>query len=154
MATTLTHSPLRAVLDRLEGVQKAGKGWRARCPACTGRSRKVAITEADNGAILLHCFAGCPAAEVVAAVGLTLADLYPERILPTTPEERRAVRQRMREAGWAAALDLLAFEATIVGIAGEQIAGGEPLSDADLIRVRQAVARIGDARGVLNARTY
>ena len=154
MATfsAIIGDPLRVLLDRLESIQKAGKGWRARCPACGGHNRKLAATEADNGAILLHCFAGCRASDVLAAIDLTLADLFPERILPTTPEERRVVRQRMRESGWRAALDVLGFEGTIVLIAGEQIATGEALTPPDLARLRQAVESIQGARGVLSAR--
>lgn len=151
---TITGDPLRVLLDRLESVRRSGKGWRARCPACGGHSRKLAATEADNGAVLLHCFAGCSAPDVLAAIGLTLADLYPERILPTTPEECRIVRQRMQESAWGAALPLLGFEATIVLIAGEQIVTGEALSAADLARLRQAVESIHRAREVLSARAH
>ena len=68
------------LLSRLDGVQKSGNGWRARCPACGGQSRKVSIAEAD-GRILVHAFCGCPADAVLAAVGLRWADclLYTSR---------------------------------------------------------------------------
>src|SRR3546814_6367589 len=52
------------LLARLEGVQKSGNGWRARCPGCAGRSRKLSVGVSDDGRILLHCFGGCEAAVV------------------------------------------------------------------------------------------
>lgn len=57
------------LLQRLDAVQKVGKGWRARCPACGGQSRKLSIAESD-GRVLVHCFAGCTADDVVGAAGL------------------------------------------------------------------------------------
>lgn len=49
------------LLQRLEGIQKQGNGWRARCPACGGMSRKLSVAEAGDR-VLVHCFAGCAAA--------------------------------------------------------------------------------------------
>ena len=43
-----TAEPL---LQRLEGLQKSGGGWRAKCPACGGASRKVTIAEARNALV-------------------------------------------------------------------------------------------------------
>ena len=39
----------------------------------------MAIRELDDETILLKCFAGCSAYEIVSAVGLELSDLFPER---------------------------------------------------------------------------
>jgi len=140
------------VLARLDGVQKSGRGYRARCPACGGRSRKVSITEADDGRVLLHCFGGCDAGAVVQAAGLTLGDLFPVRLQPETPEERRAWRRAAKEAQWGAALDILYLEATIVGIAARQLHSGEPLTPEDHHRLSQSIDRIEGAKGVLRAR--
>src|SRR3546814_5016598 len=78
-------------------VQKSGNGWRARCPGCAGRSRKLSVGVSDDGRILLHCFGGCEAAVVVQAAGLTIADLFPERLAADTPEERRRRQRLARE---------------------------------------------------------
>jgi len=135
-------------LDRLDGVQKSGKGWRARCPACGGRSRKVSIAE-SGGKVLVHCFAGCKAEDVIGAVGLTWADLFPPRHWPDSPEERRQQRRAIRESGWAAALEVLALEATIVRMASAQVARWQPLSEEDDARLALACERIQDAANVL-----
>ena len=74
----MSGTPVDALLARLERVKQAGAGqWRARCPAHDSEGLTLSIGEADTGAALLHCFAGCGAADVLASVGLQLSDLYP-----------------------------------------------------------------------------
>jgi hypothetical protein len=145
-------SGLAVLLDRLEGVKRAGKGYRARCPSCGGKSLKVSLAETETGTVLLHAFCGCAPAQVLGAVGLTLAALFPARAPASTPEGKREARRAWRECQWAAALDLLVFEATIVLIAGRQIAAATPLSDEDDQRLALAVQRLSDAREVLRGR--
>lgn len=140
-----TAEPL---LQRLEGVQKAGNGWRARCPSCGGRSRKVSVTERD-GRVLLHCFGGCRAIEVLEAVGLGWQDVMPPRTWPESPEERRRQRRALREIGWAAALATLALESKIILFAARElhITGGLEIEDGK--RLAEAVKRIDHAANVL-----
>lgn len=144
--TTASADPL---LHRLEGVQKSGNGWRARCPACDGRSRKLSIAESD-GRVLVHCFGGCAAADVLAAIGLTWADLHPPRSWPPSREESRRASRAIREAGWAAALAVLSLESKIVALAARDIhhVGGLQ-SSADLERLNLAVRRIAAASATL-----
>jgi hypothetical protein len=137
------------LLDRLERVRKAGKGWSARCPAHEDRTASLSLTEGTDGRALLHCFAGCGVLDVVQAIGLDLADLYPERLTPTTPEQRRELREFARIANWRSALNMLAFEAAIVEVAAKELLAGKPLSETDTARLSQAVERIADARAVL-----
>lgn len=143
---------LDTLLQRLDGVQPTGKGYRARCPACGGKSRKLSVTEGDEGNVLLHCFGCGDAAAVLQAVGLTLADLFPTRLRPRTPEERRQARRMARQSQWGAALEMLDFEALVVQIAARQMLEREPLAPHDYERVVLASSRITDARAVLNAR--
>lgn len=65
--------------SRLEHVKRSGTGWTARCPAHDDRTNSLSINAGDDGRILLKCFAGCSAAEVAAAMDLTLADLFPDK---------------------------------------------------------------------------
>ncbi len=146
---TAGSSPLHVLLDRLDGVQKSGQGWRARCPACGGKSRKVSIAEADDGRVLMHCFAGCGALEIVQAVNLQLADLFPDRGPARTPLERRQRREAMRSHGWAAALRVLDDESLIVLLAGCDIANGMRLVPKDHERLVSALERIHSARRIL-----
>lgn len=138
------------LLARLEQVRRYGDGWRARCPSCGGRSRdKVSIAVSESGRVLVHCFSGCTAAEVIAAAGLQLGDLFPKRLAPESPEDRRRARLLARQAGWGAALECLEFEARIVLIAAADMAQGRALAPDDRARLEQAVERIADARSVL-----
>lgn len=65
------------VLSLLEGVRRSGGGWMARCPAHEDRSASLSIGAGSDGRVLVHCFAGCDTADVLAAIGLGFADLFP-----------------------------------------------------------------------------
>src|SRR5688500_6478370 len=66
------------VLDRLEKVSKTCTGWQARCPAHNDKTPSLSISiEGDK--ILLNCFAGCKAPEIVSALGITMADLFTDK---------------------------------------------------------------------------
>lgn len=141
------------LIGRLEGVIKTGKGWRARCPAHSGKSASLAIAEADNGALLVHCFAGCQVHDVLGAVGLQVGDLFARKDLRSmTPAERSQLRQAAMLPRWRAALGVLATEASVVLIGACQLGEGQPLDDTDLTRLRVAALRIFDAQEVLHAR--
>ena len=76
------------LLGRLDGVRDLGNGqWLARCPSYKDRSPSLSIGVGEGGRLLLHCFAACGVEEVVAAAGLELRDLFPDRI-----DNHRAVR--------------------------------------------------------------
>jgi len=146
--------PLQAFLDRLERVRKSGRGYTAKCPAHEDRTASLSITAGDDGRILLHCFASCSAAEVVAATGLTLADLFVRR--PTsemTFAERAALREHARQSQWRAALNVFALEAKIVQIAAHDAVAGKPINADDCRRLCDACARIDAAREVLCGHT-
>ncbi len=136
------------LLSRLERVRQYGKGWAARCPAHQDRSASLSVAVGNDGRILCHCFASCGIVDVLAAVGLTLADLFPARIRDDSPECRRELREAARQAQWRAALGVLAFEARVVSIAAYDVLRGH-LRDADGHRVALAVERIDAARTAL-----
>jgi replicative DNA helicase len=66
-------------ISRLEGVRKSSGGYTAKCPAHDDKKNSLKISCGDDGRILVKCFAGCDTAAVVAAVGLTLADMMPPK---------------------------------------------------------------------------
>lgn len=73
--TDSTH--IGKLLSKLEQVKGKGDQWIARCPAHDDRTPSLSIKETGDGTILLKCWAGCGAADVVHAVGLELKDLFP-----------------------------------------------------------------------------
>ncbi len=149
----MNSTPVDLLLQRLEGTgakpRRSGRGWLCRCPAHEDRSASLSIAEAEDGRALLHCFAGCQAVAVVHVLGLQVADLFPPKPADVSPAGRAQQREAHRQAGWAAALNVLAREALIVQLAARTIVEGQPLSAEDWARLDQAIARIDDARLVL-----
>ena len=137
------------ILARLDSPRRSGRGWIAKCPAHRDRSPSLSICEGREGRTLVRCFAGCDVTDVLAAIGLELADLFPERVRDLSPLERQERRQAAQEADWRAALNVLAREADVVGIAASFASCGIALPDDDRQRLRVAIKRIHDAREVL-----
>lgn len=130
------------VLDRLERVKQTGTGrWLASCPGHEDRSPSLSIRELEDGRVLLHDFGGCATTDVLAALGLEMADLYPERLTTTgLPGQRPNHWHASREA-----LRALHQEVLLVAIAAENVAGGMTLSDDDRDRLLLAAQRIRNA---------
>ena len=91
--------PVEKVLEGLEGVEKNGAGWKARCPAHDDREPSLSVHEGDDGRALVKCFARCEAAEIVAALNLEMRDLFPDekRKFGSTPPKSRASLHHPRE---------------------------------------------------------
>lgn len=69
------------LIQRLDKVRKTGTDkWQASCPAHDDKGPSLAVRELDDGRVLIHCFAGCGAAEILDAVGLDFSELYPPKI--------------------------------------------------------------------------
>lgn len=135
-----------ALLDRLERVKQTGQGrWVARCPAHDDRSPSLSIRETENR-ILLKCFAGCGAADVVAALDMNLSDLFPERLTHHAP----ATRDRKHRHAALFALKSLHRECLVVAIGAENLAAGVSLSDEDRAQlIKSATAIRAAAEAVL-----
>ena len=80
----MATDPAAALLARLEqgGFEPQPTGpdsWESRCPAHNGRRRNLSVKRGDDGRILVHCHhqPGCDPAAILAALGMTLADLFP-----------------------------------------------------------------------------
>lgn len=77
IAQAASSSPIDDILAMLDKVQRAGNGWIARCPAHDDGRPSLSVAEGEAGQVLLNCFAGCSAEEIVTALDLTMADLFP-----------------------------------------------------------------------------
>jgi predicted protein tyrosine phosphatase len=133
------------ILSRLDRVTKQGGGWIARCPAHDDHTPSLSLYEHQDGRILLHCFAGCPASDVLAAIGLSLSDLYPEPLtnrLPI-PAHYAGGDKRVREVAAQRRVDSQAGpERTVLAICRAKRDRGERLTSADLHREREAYQRL------------
>jgi hypothetical protein len=74
-----TNPALFRMVGLLDKFKKNGRGWVARCPAHEDRDPSLSINEGNDGRVLLKCHAGCSTDAVVAALGLTLSDLFEKR---------------------------------------------------------------------------
>jgi hypothetical protein len=67
------------IIEALEGrgcrVTGTGRQQKAQCPAHDDRNPSLSIMDA-GGRVLIHCHAGCGPDNILAALGLTRADLY------------------------------------------------------------------------------
>jgi predicted protein tyrosine phosphatase len=128
---------LRRVLDLESFLSRFGKvrhigvnsqgvdNWACKCPAHETHHESAVVGVSRDGRYLVHCHAGCSEADIMAAVGLSVSDLYPDgamadRISPI----QRPLSTRVDDA--------------VLEIAKHTRDSGGRLSKADLARERQA----------------
>lgn len=136
-----TPRGIDALLSRLDRVTRTGLNtWLASCPTREDKHPSMTIKELDDGRILLHDFGGDSPAEILDAIGLTFDALFPEPI-------HTATRGKPERRPFPAAdiLRAIAFETTIIALAGAAIIAGEPFSQFDKDRLLIAVGRINAA---------
>jgi putative DNA primase/helicase len=85
----MTAGALERVLARVKGVRRTGDEWEGLCPAHEDTVPSLSIG-GKNGKVLLCCHAGCSPEQVVAKMGLTMADLF------DAPREKRAAGRARR----------------------------------------------------------
>jgi hypothetical protein len=113
--------------------------WLACCPAHDDRSPSLTVTELADGRVLIHCFAGCDANEVLGAVGLDMTDLFPAN------NNQHFTKGERRPFVTADIFRAVASEVMIVYLSGNAMTKGETLSDVDMQRLLQATSRIQSA---------
>lgn len=130
------------IIERLDKLSAAGENkWISRCPAHNDRNPSLSIRELDDGRVLIHCFAGCSATDVMSSIGLTLSDLYP--INPLSQSHMGTwQRQKLTEA--------YDFERSLITIYLSQQKEGKAAGLSDIQRVKLAYRRISKIRRVLN----
>jgi hypothetical protein len=67
---------LTEFLERFERPSKTGHQWLVKCPSHEDRKASLAIREGEDGRIVVHCHAGCEVADIVAALGLQMKNLF------------------------------------------------------------------------------
>src|SRR6185437_15879664 len=72
------ESPVARLLAALKHVKPAGEGqWMALCPGHNDKEQSLSIRTGTDGRVLVKCHAGCGTIALLAAIGMTLADLFP-----------------------------------------------------------------------------
>lgn len=125
------------ILDRLEKVRQTGpRRWSACCPAHKDKTPSLSITEADDGKILIKCFAECDVDHIVGSIGLELSDLFPpDTAAYSGPKKARLITPSQ-------ALDVIAAECELVWTAAQNLANGHTLTPKDLERLSFSASRI------------
>jgi len=73
------QAKLEGFISRLDNDRSTGTDkYIARCPAHEDRSPSLTVGLGRDGGIILHCFAGCSAQDVVESVGMSMSDLFPD----------------------------------------------------------------------------
>lgn len=131
------------LIDHLEGVRQTGPHkWIAKCPAHGDNRPSLSVSETPDGKTLVHCWAGCSALEVVNAVGLELANLFPEDGRGQRHHQRsgrRPMRASPREA-----LQLLRADLLTCGIV---LARGDDPTPDELALMFKTAGRISSLLG-------
>jgi hypothetical protein len=133
-------TPVENLLQRLEKVKGRNGSWTARCPAHDDKGPSLAIKAADDGRVLLHCFAGCDVHSVVGAVGLDISDLFPPKDFPV--EGKPAIKPAFYASDL---MRIIGFEALVVQIVAFDIGNGKPISEETRERMLTAYQRIEEA---------
>src|SRR5262245_23556301 len=83
------------LLPVLSGARPSGADkWIARCPAHDDKSPSLAIRQTEDR-VLLYCWAGCAAADICGAIGISFSDLYSHS--RSKPDPAAARRRRAAE---------------------------------------------------------
>lgn len=132
-----------ALIERLERVHQAAPDrWRAVCPAHESkhRTQSLAIREMPDGTVLLKCFAGCGALNVIKKVGLKPADLF----APTwrAPNEPRRAGKPNYWQGMKEAVKTLKAECQFMAIIAADIADGRAVPTHEAERCLSAALKI------------
>ena len=122
---------INTIVERLEACRQTGSdSWQARCPAHEDGSPSLSLKQNSDGRVLVHCHAGCSALDVLDAVGLNYADLFP-------PDgEYKSLVSQLHRKGSRETIDSLVIE-----IAEHDQATGKSISSKDRDRYKQALKR-------------
>jgi hypothetical protein len=133
------------LIDRLHCVRRTGPGrWIARCPGHPDGSPSLSVRQLDDGRWLIHDFGGCGTDDVLAALGLQMSDLFPERL---PGHNYAATHSRIPPCDL---LEIISEETSVVAVVAADMLEGRTISELDWRRLAQAAARSAAARDYLS----
>ena len=142
-------SNIQKLLTRLDKVKqkpssKHAESYQACCPAHDDKNPSLGIALAHDGRILLHCWAGCGAAEILSAIGLEMIDLFPNNDKRQPPGFKKPLYSQAdyEEAYTTGRIAQLYIEAD-----------REPL-DKDLAIIERSIKALGYLRSIILVRQH
>ena len=140
------------VLSRLPKYRKFGPGkWMAVCPAHDDRHPSLSIREAEDGKVLMHCWAGCSVEQIVSALNLSMADLFEDSASDFRGDSGGAGPLR-KAFDYRDALTGVSQEATAVMLIASEIIHSGSIKPHHYDRLRKAESLISDALSVAGGR--
>lgn len=131
------------LLARLQKVRPNGKRqWTACCPAHDDRSPSLAIREAEDSRLLVYCFGGCGIEDILAAIGLDISDLFPEKLL----DGKRPIPKPFFPGNVFA---ILSHEIAIAALIAADLHKNRAVSQADYDRLLMTVNRLNRIAGAV-----
>ena len=127
------HKPKHRSLLSTDGL--------ARCPAHEDRSPSLSIRERDDGMVLINCFAGCGAIDILDALGLQWSALFPinsDRAPQSSPTHSRIPARDL--------LEIVSQQVSVVAVVAADMLARKRISEKDWERLAEAAAQIGKAR--------
>lgn len=125
-------------LGYFEKSYRSGKDeYQCLCPAHQDKTASLSIKNLPDQRILIHCFAGCAANDILGAVGLTFDDIVPKRLGDFKPVSK--------PFNPYAVLKAISNETLLVALAGLEVANGKTLLQEDKDRLMIAVNRLREA---------
>lgn len=129
--------PIEKILSRLEHKKIGAGKYMAFAPTRQERTPSISIKELDDGGLLLHDFGGDSTADILSAIGLNLADLFPDR-----PDHHHAGRPVHRAFFPSDVFEIARQEIGVAAVIAHDMAAGKAISKSDHARLLEAAARL------------
>jgi hypothetical protein len=136
-------TPIDTLLPLLQKVRKTRHDrWIACCPAHDDKNPSLSIQEQDDGTLLIYCHSLCAPAHIVAAVGLELKDLFPQKMLPVEhPFSRSRPKSPPRPKSYREIIANMREDLLALSIGFSELKRGHLLTLEDLERLDEAALR-------------
>ncbi|MFY4728331.1 hypothetical protein [Nitrospira sp. BLG_2] len=145
-----TNSRIDWFLGHLNRVRSNGTDkWMCQCPAHEDRTPSLSVRLGEDGRILLNCFGACPPQAVVGALGLSLADLFPDS--EPDPWAMREAQQRRERRERLDRTDGFCSDAVREARGLISSARGIDISNWSATQLDEALSELAAAHAILEA---
>jgi hypothetical protein len=128
------------IINALQKVKKTGEGrWMACCPAHKDKHESLSIKELPDR-ILIHCFAGCGANEVLSSLGMDFEDLYPDHSF-------RRKEFKGQRISFSDAYKILSMEGLVLFHIAKDVQRGEKVDTDRLIDCLSRINKVNQLLG-------
>ena len=132
-------------VSRLDKVKRTGPNrYIARCPAHDDKSPSLTISVGNNGSVLVNCFGGCGAIDVINAMGLDWSDLL--------PDNQDEVKPKKNVIYATEGLLLIQNEMRMSMLVMSKILSRKELIAEDYMTIRNALTRINTVMELCNVK--